>query len=60
VQAVKRSFVMFPMEGIKALVEKAANQAPSRRKAAVKDVPVKEIFDQRPDWNTREIKTPAR
>lgn len=56
VQAVERLLVMLPMERIEALMEKAANHALARGKAAVKDVTVKEIFDQGPHENAREIK----
>jgi hypothetical protein len=42
--AVKRSLMVFPMKRVEPLVKKSANDALARRKAAVKDVPMKEIF----------------
>ena len=59
VPAVKRSFMMFPMKGVESLVKKTANQAFAWGKAAVENVTMKEIFDQAPHRDSREIKAHA-
>src|SRR5713226_4598883 len=57
VPAVKGSLMVFPMKGVEPLMEKAANQAFAWRKAAVEDVPMKEIFHQAPYRDARQIES---
>lgn len=47
-RAVERTFMMFAMAGIKALMEKSLDNSFSRRKAVVQYVTTKEIFHYAP------------
>jgi len=57
VPTVKGSFMVFPMKRVEPLVKKAANQALTRRKAAVENVTMKEILHQAPHRDARQIKS---
>jgi hypothetical protein len=47
----------FPRKRVKPLMKKAANQALTRRKAAVENVTMKEILHQAPHRDARQIKS---
>src|SRR5467141_1411466 len=57
VPAVKRTLMVFPMKRVKPLMKKAANQALTRRKAAVENITMKEILHQAPHRDARQIKS---
>jgi hypothetical protein len=48
--------MVFPMKRVEPLVKKTANQALARRKAAVEDVTMEEIFHEAPHRDARQIK----